>query len=135
MNGVAALVAVLTANAALTEVVPEDRIAAGVDLQGTALPKISISRISATDLNIPTPGAKRLVRELVQVTVLAADYVAQHRVLALVKAAAADRLYPTVPGITGVTIHTASAGPDFVDERTSIYIGTQDFAVIYNEGT
>jgi hypothetical protein len=135
MNGVAAMVAVLTANAALTAVVPEDRITAGVDLQGTALPKISVSRISATDLNIPSPGATRLVRELVQVTVLAADYVSQHRVLALVKAAAADRIGPAVSGITGVTIHTASAGPDFVDERTSIYIGTQDFAVIYNEET
>lgn len=133
MSGVKAIVSLLTGNAALTAVVPAARIMAGVLPQGTALPHCSVMRVSATDLNIPTPATKRQVRELVQVTVLAATYPQQQQVLALVKKAAADQLYPTVSGISGVTVHTAGAGPDFMDETASIYIGTQDFTVIYNE--
>ena len=133
MSGVKAIVSLLTGNGALTAVVPAVRIMAGVLPQGTALPHCSIMRVSATDLNIPTPATKRQVRELVQVTVLASTYPEQQQVLALVKKAAADQLYPTVSGMSGVTVHTAGTGPDFMDDAASIYIGTQDFTVIYSE--
>ena len=133
MNGVKAIVSLLTGNAALTVIVPAARIMAGVLPHGAPFPQCSVMRVSATDLNIPAPADKRMVRELVQVTVLAANYPQQHQVLGLVKKAAADRLNPTVGGISGVTVHTAGAGPDFMDETASIYIGTQDFTVIYSE--
>lgn len=133
MNGVAAMVAVLRGFGPLTAVVMDEDIAAGVAAQGARLPHLSVSRVAANDLNLPTPGPRRQVRELVQVTAMAADYPTLHRVLALVKRAAADRLYPAIDGISGVTIHTAGAGPDFTDDQASIYLGSQDFAVIYNE--
>ena len=66
-------------------------------------------------------------------TVLAASYPDQKQAQAAVKKAAADKLYPNVPGISGVTIHTESAGPDMMNDEASIYIGSLDLRVIYNE--
>lgn len=132
MNGVAAVRQVLIADAALTALVPATRIAAGVLPLDTALPAISIMSVSANDLNIPSPATTRQVNERVQVTVMAAGYLSQKAVMRAVRHAAADTR-PTVSGIVNVTIHTISAGPDFMDEAASIYLGSQDFRVIYNE--
>ena len=38
-----------------------------------------------------------------------------------------------VHGLTDVTVHTDSAGPDFLDEETGIHMQTQDFRVSFNE--
>lgn len=135
MNGVAAVRSVLVADAALTALVPSARIGSGVLPQGTALPAISVTSVSANDLNIPSPGDTRFVTERVQVTVLASSYPQQKQVQAAVKKAAADQFYPTVSGITGVTIRTDSQGPDFMSEEASIYMGSSDFFVRYSEET
>jgi hypothetical protein len=113
--------------------VPTGRIRAGAMPLGTALPAISIMSVSSMDMNIPAPGATRFVTERVQVTVLAANYESQKIVLAAVKHAAADTLYPTVPGIAAVTIHTDSAGPDFMLDDAEIYSGSQDFKVHFTQ--
>lgn len=133
MDGVAAVLSVLTVDAQLLALVPANRIAAGVLPQGTALPAISVTSVSKNDRNIPSPGSERHVTERVQVTVLAANYPSQKAVLRVVRHAAADNLDASVSGISGVTIHTESAGPDFMDEAATIYLGTQDFRVIYSE--
>lgn len=132
MNGVAAIRQLLAGNAALTAVVPATKIAAGTLPQGTTLPAISIMLVSSVDRNIPAPVTKRRVTDRVQVTVMAATYPVQRQVLALVKRAAADTM-PTVSGISEVVVHTDSAGPDFMDEKATIYLGSQDFRVSYNE--
>jgi hypothetical protein len=100
--------------------------------QGTALPAISIVRVSSTDRNLPNPGTYRHVRDRVQVNVMASTYPQQRAVLAAVRAAAADQ-FPTVSGITRVTIHTDGAGPDFINDQASIFVGSQDFIVTYSE--
>lgn len=133
MNGVVALRTVLIADAALTALVPATRIAAGVMPQGTALPAISLTSVSAVDRNLPSPGAYRHVSERVQATVLAADYPSQKTILAAVRKAAADKINPTVSGISRVTIHTENGGPDFMDEAASIYMGSIDFRVTFSE--
>lgn len=133
MDGVAAIVTVLTADAALTALVPSARIQAGVLPQGTMLPAISVTSVSKNDRNIPAPGANRHVTERVQVTVLAANYDSQKQVLRAVRKAAADKIDASVSGISGVTIHTESAGPDFMDEAATIYLGSQDFRVAFSE--
>jgi cytochrome oxidase assembly protein ShyY1 len=125
--------AVLAANADLVAIVTPENISAGPRPVGMPMPSVMVSRVSANDRNIPSPGSTRHVRERVQVTGLARNYTEQKAILRAVRHAAADRLGIEVPGIANVTIHTESAGPDFMSEDTSIWIGVQDFIVTYTE--
>ena len=132
MNGVVSVRALLVAHAPLTSLVPVGQIVAGVVQQGSALPALSLMSVSSTDRNIIKAGAVRRVTERVQVTVLAATYPAAKAILKAVRQAAADR-WPTIAGIGQVTVHTDSAGPDFLDEQAGIHMQTQDFRVSFNE--
>jgi hypothetical protein len=132
MDGVAALVSVLTASSTITTLVPAARVMAGVLPQGTALPAISIASVSKRDRHPLVKQSRTFIRERVQVTVLAATYESQKAVLRAV-AKAADATFPAISGIENVTIHTDSAGPDFMNEDASIFVGSQDFAVTYSE--
>ncbi len=132
MNGVIAVRSLLVADTGLTTLVPEARIAAGNLQQGTVLPAISLMSVSSVDRNIPAPGPKRRVTERVQVTVLARTYPETKAILAAIRTAAADQL-PAIDGLTDVTVHTDSAGPDFLDEETGIHMQTQDLRVSFNE--
>jgi len=132
MNGVIAVRSLLVADTGVTALVPAVRIVAGMLAQCTSLPAISLMSVSSTDRNIPAPGPKRRVTERVQVTVLAASYPAAKAILAAVRNAAADSM-PVVEGLTDVTVHTDSAGPDFLDEETGIHMQSQDFRVSFNE--
>ena len=132
MNGVIAVRALLVADAGVMALVPEARIVAGALAQGTTLPAISLMSVSSVDRNIPSPGSKRRVTERVQVTVLAASYPQAKTLIAAVRSAAADRM-PVIDGLAQVTVHTYSAGPDFLDAETGIHMQTQDFRVSFNE--
>ena len=132
MNGVIAVRSLLVADTGLTALVPGVRIAAGSLPQGTVLPAISLMSVSSVDRNIPAPGTKRCVTERVQVTVLARTYPETKAILAAIRTAAADQM-PAIDGLTDVTVHTDSAGPDFLDEETGIHMQTQDFRVSFNE--
>jgi hypothetical protein len=132
MNGVIAVRSLLVAGTGLTALVPESRIAAGMLPQGTVLPAISLMSVSSVDRNISAPGPKRWVTERVQVTVLARTYPETKAILAAIRTAAADQM-PQIDGLSDVTVHTDSAGPDFLDEETGIHMQTQDFRVSFNE--
>ena len=132
MNGVIAVRTLLVTDTGMTALVPEARIAAGMLPQGTDLPAISLMSVSSVDRNISAPGPKRRVTERVQVTVLAATYRQVKAILAAVRRAAADQM-PTIDGLFDVTVHTDSAGPDFLDEETGIHMQTQDLRVSFNE--
>lgn len=132
MNGVIAVRTLLVADIRVTGLVPEARIAAGSLPQGTVMPAISLMSVSSVDRNVPAPGAKRRVTERVQVTVLARTYPEAKAIFAAVRAAAADQM-PAIDGLTDVTVHTDSAGPDFLDEETGIHMQSQDFRVAFNE--
>ena len=132
MNGVIAVRTLLVTDTGMTAIVPPARIAAGMLPQGTDLPAISLMSVSSIDRNIPAPGPKRRVTERVQVTVLAATYRQVKAILAAVRKAAADQM-PTIDGLFDVTVHTDSAGPDFLDEETGIHMQTQDLRVSFNE--
>ena len=132
MNGVIAVRSLLVADTGVTSLVPVARIAAGMLPQGTDLPAISLMSVSSVDRNVPAPGAKRRVTERVQVTVLARTYPEVKAIIAAARQAAADRM-PTIDGLFDVTVHTDSAGPDFLDEDTGIHMQTQDFRVSFNE--
>lgn len=132
MNGVIAVRSLLVGDLRVTALVPPERIAAGALPQGTVLPAIALMSIGSVDRNIPSPGPKRRVTERVQVTVLARTYPEAKAIIAAVRAAAADRM-PQIDGLSAVTVHTDSAGPDFLDEETGIHMQTQDFRVSFNE--
>jgi hypothetical protein len=132
MNGVIAVRSLLVADTGVTSLVPVARIAAGMLAQGTDLPAISLMSVSSVDRNVPAPGAKRRVTERVQVTVLARTYTEVKAIIAAARQAAADRM-PTIDELFDVTVHTDSAGPDFLDEETGIHMQTQDFRVSFNE--
>ena len=132
MNGVIAVRSLLVADIGLTALVPLSRIAAGMLPQGIDLPAISLMSVSSVDRNVPAPGPNRRVTERVQVTVLARTYPETKAILAAARKAAADQM-PVIDGLTDVTIHTDSAGPDFLDEETGIQMQTQDFRVSFNE--
>jgi hypothetical protein len=132
MYGVAVLRALLIADEAMTSAVPAERIIGGTLPVGTALDAISITRISVVDRNVPSPGAQRHVTERVQISALAATYPRCKAVLRAAKKACADYI-GDVADVTEVTVHTAGAGPDFMDEQASIHMGSQDFIVGYNE--
>ena len=132
MNGVIAVRLLLVGDTGVTALVPTARIAAGMLPQGTDLPAISLMSVSSVDRNIPAPGPKRRVTERVQVTVLARTYPEAKTLIAAIRAAAADQM-PTVDGLFDVTVHTDSAGPDFLDEETGIHMQTQDLRVSFNE--
>ena len=132
MNGVIAVRSLLVADTGVTSLVPVARIAAGMLAQGTDLPAISLMSVSSIDRNVQAPGAKRRVTERVQVTVLARTYPEVKAIIAAVRQAAADQM-PAIDGLFDVTVHTDSAGPDFLDEETGIHMQTQDFRVSFNE--
>ena len=132
MNGVIAVRTLLVTDTGMTAIVPPARIAAGMLPQGTDLPAISLLSVSSVDRNIPAPGPKRRVTERVQVTVLARTYPEAKTLIAAIRAAAADQM-PTIDGLFDVTVHTDSAGPDFLDEETGIHMQTQDLRVSFNE--
>nr|WP_086491267.1 DUF3168 domain-containing protein [Novosphingobium panipatense] len=133
MDGVAAMVKALLSDAAVIEMVPADRISPGPSSLGFDLPWIALESVSKNDRNLPAPGERRHVRERVQVTVLANDHPERSAVMRAVRHAAADLLDIEVDGIDAVTIHTDSAGPDFMIEDASIWCRTQDFLVTYSE--
>lgn len=132
MNGVIAVRSLLVTDTRVTPLVPEARITAGTLPQGSVLPAISLKSISSVDRNIPAPGAKRRVTERVQVTVLARTYPEAKALIAAVRATTADHM-PIIDGLTDVTVHTDSAGPDFIDEETGIHMQSQDLRVSFNE--
>ena len=132
MNGVISVRTLLVTDTGTTALVPPARIAAGMLPQGTDLPAISLMSVSSVDRNIPAPGPKRRVTERVQVTVLAASYRQVKAILAAVRRATADQM-PTIDGLFDVTVHTDTAGPDFLDEETGIHMQSQDLRVSFNE--
>jgi hypothetical protein len=132
MDGVAIAWALLKANSGVLALVPQARIISGTVPANTPLDAISVTRVSAGDRNIPSPGTNRRATERVQVTVLAATYPRLRAALSAAKKALADYV-GTVGSANDVTIHTDLAGPDFMDEEASIYFGTQDFIVGYTE--
>ena len=134
MDGTVAVRTVLVADASLLAEVPAARIIEDEALpQGIALPAILIRDTSGADLPTLTPGETRFVTDRVTVEVHAKTKPDVRRVMKLVRAAAADKLYPIVPGISGVTIHTDGRGPSGISAATFVRMEVQDFMVRYTE--
>lgn len=136
MNGVAAIIQLLAADAGIQAIIDVDatpsRITAGVLSRNISLPALAVQEISSIDRNIPNPGTYRHVTDRVQVTGIARTYPALVELMQAVTAACADT-FPTVTGLSRVVVHTDGGGPDFMDDQASLFMKTQDFRVSYTE--
>lgn len=133
MDAVAALRAVLVADAGVLALVPATRIIAGELPQGIELPAISITSVS---LRPDKPLARETVRaiwERGQLRIVGSSYPEQKAVGRAARRALDYEPDPIVPGISDVTIIEEGEGPDFYSEATQTYQGTQDYGVSYNE--
>lgn len=131
-DGVAIIRSLAVADLTLTALVPAERIAAGVLPQGTELPYVSLQSLSSVDRNILRVSTRRRVTERVQATVVAATYPEVKAALKALKTACADK-FPAQDDVSEVVVLSEGAGPDFMDESASLYIGSRDFSVSYNE--
>lgn len=131
-SAVKAARSLLANNAALTAVVPPDRIVAGRLERDTALPALVVGHISTVRRPVVKQGTTEFCTSRVQVTIFAKSYPDQHAVQKLVRRA----LPPTRGTINGVDvdgIQSGGDGPDIRDDVADIYMGTCDFIVTFNE--
>ena len=133
MSGVIITRHVLVNDTTVVTLVPSARIVGGVLPQGAALPAISIESINRLERHVLGNSDQVHVTESVQVTVLAKSYDEQLAVQNVIRAAIRANRFPAVAGLLKVTVHTGPAGPDFMNEEASIYMGTQDVRTTFSE--
>ena len=134
MSGVAVIGELLNASAALLAAVPSDQIKGGGLAPGFKLNAIVVRSISTVHDQPLRRGATRRATERVQVSGLAATYADQIQILKLIRWAC-DGKRGNFAGVTDVSVLIGAAGPDFIHGEPSIFEGSQDFMVSYNEGT
>lgn len=134
MSGVQVIGELLNASAAVLAAVPTDQIKGGVLPPGFKLDAILVRSVSTVFDQPLKRGATRRARERVQVTALAATYAGQDAILKLVRSAC-DGKRGDLAGVTDVSVLLGAAGPDLFYDAESIFEGSQDFMVSYNEGT
>lgn len=97
-----------------------------------ALPNLLLTTVSVLDRLTLSQGAKRFVRERVQVTVRAASYAERKSIMRWVKSTCHGQR-GDFGQLTQASVLSAGGGPDFNDETASIYMGSHDFSVSFNE--
>ncbi|MRW85410.1 DUF3168 domain-containing protein [Pseudoduganella sp. FT26W] len=131
MSDTAVIRTVLVADATLTALVPANRIVVGEIQQAETLPAISIETISSSERKrvADLPGAV-LMSARTQVTVLAASYADQRRILdAVANAIKGGRR--RVAGVLVASIRRDIVGPDLRDGALGLYMQSRDFQVVY----
>jgi hypothetical protein len=129
MSGVEIILDLLSADAAVTAVVPEDRIMGGGLPEGIPLPALLVTTVSSRP-NARLAGRASHWFERVQVTIRAANY-EQTKTLGVLIGDACDGLSGVVVGRSGVAITALGPGPDFRTPDSSIWMSSIDFRVSY----
>ncbi len=133
MSGAAIIRELLTKNAAITAVVPATRIRAGFIPQATTLPAISVTTISESEEGTMARLLPiKMIRERVQVTVLAKDYVTMKK---LMKATALGSGVHTgvVLGFNVNSVMPWGVNPEIPISGDEIYEQSRDFMVTFRE--
>lgn len=133
MSGVAILRELLAARSDVLALVPAARVVAGMLKQGSLLPALTLRQVD--DNEEPTMArntAKRMMRERVQVTVLANEWAAMKRLL---KAAEPGSGVHTgvVLGFKVCSILPAGTGPEIPVGDDGIFEQSRDFVVTFLE--
>ena len=129
MTGGDIVVALLTANAAVTGMVPADRIKLGALPDGIALPALLVRTVSSVDRQPLVTGAKTRTTDRIAVTAVTASYRDQRALIAVVKPACRGK-FGAIAGATGVSVLTAGTGPDLQGPGNR-FEQVQDFRVSF----
>ena len=132
MSGVLIVGALMGADVPLIAEVPATQIKAWKLPQGAPVRSIVVTRISRTERVLLDGSSLRSVTERVQATVRAESGTARELILRLTRAACAGKL-GTIAGFANVAVTNAGTGPDFMDDAASIFMGSIDFRVSFNE--
>lgn len=131
MSDVTAIRFLLMNDAALTAIVPADRIASDLP-QGVALPAISVLHISTTYRHTIASDGHDQCRSRVEVVVHAKSRPSQKAILKLARAAL-PRTHGVVNGVPVDSILKGDVNPDFRNDEIGSFIGSQDFFITYTE--
>ena len=124
--------ALLVADQATTDIVPADRIVAGVVPAESALPALSITHISTVPVGALDAAAEfSLVRSRVQVTIIAKDYPGVKSLADIVRRAC-NFERGLIAGVDVASVMRDTVGPDYQDQA-GIHFGSVDFMVTYHE--
>lgn len=134
MTGPQVVRSVLIADSEVTNLVPVSNIIADeVAPINMALPIILLKHISGVDRKPLTLGSNVHTRKRVQVEIHATSAASRNAIKSAVRSAGLSNPFPTVAGVSNVTLHTEGEGPDFYVDGTSVRVGEQDFIVTYTE--
>jgi hypothetical protein len=111
---------------------PSPQIKAWKLPQGSLLPSLLVTRISRTERVMLDGSSLQTVSERVQVTVRAGNGVDREAILGLASTACSGKV-GTIAGFDNVAVTNAGTGPDFMDDAASIFMGSVDFRVSFNE--
>lgn len=134
MSGGLILGTVLRAFTPLTgSLVPATSVRVGKDKKDAPLNNLLVKRISWLRSPILARQTRRHVRERMQVTVKAKTHEDRVTILKAV-VDAVDLTRPDNMGtITNIAIVSAGGGPDFEDDEATVFMGSHDFYVDYDE--
>jgi hypothetical protein len=116
----------------LTEEVPAAQIKAWKLPQGSPPRSIVVTRVSRTERVMLDGSSLKTVTERVQATVRAESGLAREAILGRARTAAGGKV-GTIAGFGNVAVTNAGTGPDFEDDAASIFMGSIDFHVSFNE--
>jgi hypothetical protein len=130
MTGAGIVTKRLRAIEAVTAVVPAERIKSGRLPAAVPLPALLVRNIGSVDRHALKGGSMIRTDDRVRVTVRAANFRDQERIMALVADARADFI-AELAGAERISIHTAGRGPDLEGPGDS-FEQAQDFRVSFD---
>jgi hypothetical protein len=133
MTGVDIVGALLRADPAILEMVPIERIKAGVLPDGVALPALLIRTVSSVDWQPLKRGQTRRTTDRTSVAVRAGNYRDQGLIIKLVRTCCIG-VTGDIGGGSGVSILNAGVGPD-VGGPANSFEQTADLRVSFNTAT
>jgi hypothetical protein len=132
MAGISVIFWMLKSDAALTALVPAERVCAGELPDGAIVPAISLHEISRVERHQVSALGNTLVTSRVQATAIADTYPDQERLVALMGAAVAN-LRGTVNGIPVDSIMRDIVGPDMRSLEPRRFMKSRDYIVKHYE--
>ncbi|MCZ4341517.1 hypothetical protein O4H52_07890 [Sphingomonadaceae bacterium G21617-S1] len=132
MSGVRIAGALLRANAPFLAIVPLASVKAWKLRQNTQPPSAVATRISRTKLQLLDAQDTWLVTERVQITIRARSGDQREKLIRLGERACVDK-FGTIGGFENVSVISSGAGPDFEDDSGTVFMGSFDLRVSFNE--
>lgn len=133
MSAVAIIRALMVAHTPVTVLVPAARVFAGPAPQGVAMPAITLTEVSGAEQDtVSRDRPKSLMRNRVQVTILANSY-AQMKTLMLATKLGAGTHTGMIGAYQVNSVVPAGIGPEIPTEDSGIYEQSRDFMVTFQE--